>query len=110
MLGMRHMQVFLLFLNITVLYISRLNIGVAVVAMTNAATTNPDFDSVREQWQIIFIIAATIFFFGNLAYITWGTALPQPWDAEDFLKPKEAESSTSNKDRQGTTKVDTKSS
>ena len=40
---MRHMQTFLLFLNIVVIYVSRLNIGVAVVAMTNAETTNPDY-------------------------------------------------------------------
>ncbi|TMW41131.1 hypothetical protein DOY81_013789, partial [Sarcophaga bullata] len=54
MLGMRHMQAFLIFLNITVIYVSRLNIAVAVVAMTNAETTNPDFeefDWTNEQIQ-----------------------------------------------------------
>ncbi|XP_005176574.1 putative inorganic phosphate cotransporter [Musca domestica] len=42
-LGQRHLQVFLLFLAITVNYIAKFNAGVAVVAMTNAETTNPDF-------------------------------------------------------------------
>ncbi|XP_061387034.1 putative inorganic phosphate cotransporter [Musca vetustissima] len=42
-LGQRHLQVFLLFLSITVNYIAKFNAGVAVVAMTNAETTNPDF-------------------------------------------------------------------
>jgi len=43
LLGMRHVQTLLLFFNITCLYIGRLNVGVAVVAMTNAESTNPDF-------------------------------------------------------------------
>lgn len=42
-LGVRHLQVFLLFLSIVVNYVAKLNVGVTVVAMTNADTTNPDF-------------------------------------------------------------------
>ncbi|XP_043644263.1 putative inorganic phosphate cotransporter [Drosophila teissieri] len=42
-LGMRHVQALLIFLNITTVFIGRLNVGVSVVAMTNAETTNPDF-------------------------------------------------------------------
>lgn len=42
-LGMRHVQSLLLFFCIVAMYVSRLNVGVAVVAMTNADTTNPDF-------------------------------------------------------------------
>ncbi|CAD6997447.1 unnamed protein product [Ceratitis capitata] len=41
--GIRHLQALLLFLNIVVVYVSRLNVSVAIVAMTNANTTNPDF-------------------------------------------------------------------
>ncbi|XP_053964967.1 putative inorganic phosphate cotransporter isoform X1 [Anastrepha ludens] len=41
--GMRHVQALLIFLNITFLYFARLNVSVAVVAMTNANTTNPNF-------------------------------------------------------------------
>ncbi|XP_017053758.1 putative inorganic phosphate cotransporter [Drosophila ficusphila] len=41
--GMRHVQAFLIFLNITTMFIGRLNVGVCVVALTNAETTNPDF-------------------------------------------------------------------
>jgi len=40
---MRHVQALLIFLNITIMFIGRLNVGVSVVAMTNAETTNPDF-------------------------------------------------------------------
>ncbi|XP_055838541.1 putative inorganic phosphate cotransporter isoform X2 [Episyrphus balteatus] len=43
-LGIRHVQVLLLFLCIVVNYMSRLNVSVAVVAMTHAETTNPNFD------------------------------------------------------------------
>ncbi|XP_036332539.1 putative inorganic phosphate cotransporter [Rhagoletis pomonella] len=42
-IGIRHIQTLLLFLNIVVVYMSRLNISVAVVAMTNAESTNPNF-------------------------------------------------------------------
>ncbi|XP_039955773.1 putative inorganic phosphate cotransporter [Bactrocera tryoni] len=41
--GVRYVQTLLLFLSITVAYMSRLNISVAVVAMTNAESTNPNF-------------------------------------------------------------------
>ncbi|XP_037952040.1 putative inorganic phosphate cotransporter [Teleopsis dalmanni] len=47
----------------------------------------------RTLWQIVFIIAAVIFFFGNLVYIIWGSALPQPWNEEDFLMQKDGEKS-----------------
>lgn len=42
-LGQRHVQTFLLFFCIVVNFSARLNVGVAVVAMTNAESTNPDF-------------------------------------------------------------------
>ncbi|KAM8711924.1 hypothetical protein ACLKA7_012435 [Drosophila subpalustris] len=42
-IGIRHLQAALLFLAICVNYIARLNVSVAVVAMTDSATTNPDF-------------------------------------------------------------------
>ncbi|XP_073844830.1 putative inorganic phosphate cotransporter isoform X2 [Musca autumnalis] len=62
--------------------ISPLVVGVIVTDSSN-----------RTQWQIVFAISAIIFFFGNLLYIIWGTAVSQPWDAEDFLSPKDAETS-----------------
>ncbi|XP_068144426.1 putative inorganic phosphate cotransporter [Drosophila tropicalis] len=40
---MRHVQAFLIFLDITAIYMVRLNAGVSVVAMTNAESTNPNF-------------------------------------------------------------------
>lgn len=43
-LGARHVQVLLLCLCIVVNYMSRLNVSVAVVAMTHAESTNPNFD------------------------------------------------------------------
>jgi len=43
MLGQRHVQSFLLFSAITVNFMTKFNAGVAVVAMTDAESTNPDF-------------------------------------------------------------------
>ncbi|XP_073845392.1 putative inorganic phosphate cotransporter [Musca autumnalis] len=56
-------------------FISPLIVGVVVTDVTN-----------RTMWQIVFIIAAAIFFFGNLLYIIFGTAETQPWNAEDYLE------------------------
>ncbi|ALC42292.1 CG12490, partial [Drosophila busckii] len=42
----------------------------------------------RTQWQIVFIISSVIFFVGNCIYLAFGTAVSQPWDAEDFLLEK----------------------
>ncbi|BFG06418.1 putative inorganic phosphate cotransporter [Drosophila madeirensis] len=42
-IGQRHVQTFLLFLSIVVNYMAKFNAGVAIVAMTNAESTNPDF-------------------------------------------------------------------
>ncbi|XP_043644208.1 putative inorganic phosphate cotransporter isoform X1 [Drosophila teissieri] len=42
-LGIRHFQIFLLFFALTVAYALRVNLSVAVVAMTDAASVNPDF-------------------------------------------------------------------
>ncbi|XP_004520849.2 putative inorganic phosphate cotransporter, partial [Ceratitis capitata] len=49
----------------------------------------------RFEWQIVFIIAASIFFLGNLIYVIYGTAEAQPWDAPDFLLKKNIEDPTS---------------
>ncbi|KAH8402407.1 hypothetical protein KR009_011840 [Drosophila setifemur] len=48
-------------------------------------------DENRAEWQIVFIIAAVLFFFGNCVYLIFGTAVAQPWDAEDFLQLQEPE-------------------
>ncbi|XP_001960797.3 putative inorganic phosphate cotransporter [Drosophila ananassae] len=45
----------------------------------------------RSEWQIVFIIAAVLFFAGNVIYLVFGTAVCQPWDAEDYLLSKDAE-------------------
>jgi len=36
----------------------------------------------------VFIIAAVIFFIGNCVFLYYGTAVSQPWDAEDYLTEK----------------------
>ncbi|XP_075168361.1 putative inorganic phosphate cotransporter [Haematobia irritans] len=64
--------------------------------------------SSRVQWQIVFAIAAAVFFFGNLIYIIWGTAETQPWDAEDFLLVKDIEKSTVRGDKEKLTVVESK--
>ncbi|XP_030388518.1 putative inorganic phosphate cotransporter [Scaptodrosophila lebanonensis] len=50
----------------------------------------------RSQWQIIFIVASVIFFVGNCHFLLKGTAISQPWDAEDFLLPKYMENTPPN--------------
>ncbi|XP_067625391.1 putative inorganic phosphate cotransporter [Eurosta solidaginis] len=45
----------------------------------------------RHQWQIIFMVSAAIFFFGNLFYIIWGTSETQPWNSSDFDQGKDVE-------------------
>lgn len=62
--GQRHVQILLLFTAIVVNYIAKFNAGVAVVAMTNAATTNPDFP--EYKWSDVeksYILSS--FFWGN---------------------------------------------
>ncbi|XP_034477190.1 putative inorganic phosphate cotransporter [Drosophila innubila] len=39
----------------------------------------------RSQWQIVFIITSVIYIVINCIFLTFGTAVTQPWDAEDFL-------------------------
>ncbi|EDW56844.1 putative inorganic phosphate cotransporter [Drosophila sechellia] len=48
-------------------------------------------NSDRSQWQIVFIIASAIFFVGNCIYLVFGTAVTQPWDAEDYLQTQNPE-------------------
>ncbi|EDW08404.2 putative inorganic phosphate cotransporter [Drosophila mojavensis] len=74
-----------------------------LMAITNCATNIPPLlspllvgvivtePSSRTQWQIVFALTAIVFFIGNLVYIIWGTTDQQPWDAVDFLKPRDAE-------------------
>ncbi|EDW61460.1 putative inorganic phosphate cotransporter [Drosophila virilis] len=45
----------------------------------------------RTQWQIVFTISAVIFFVGNCIFLAFGSAVSQPWDAEDFLLRPEPE-------------------
>ncbi|XP_011178086.2 putative inorganic phosphate cotransporter [Zeugodacus cucurbitae] len=47
----------------------------------------------RAEWQVVFIIAASVFFVGNLIYIIYGTAEAQPWDAPDYLLRNNIEAS-----------------
>ncbi|KAI8118081.1 putative inorganic phosphate cotransporter [Lucilia cuprina] len=42
--GIRHLQCFLLFCGLSVAYALRVNLSVAIVAMTDKQATNPDFD------------------------------------------------------------------
>ncbi|XP_055838548.1 putative inorganic phosphate cotransporter [Episyrphus balteatus] len=40
----------------------------------------------RTQWQIVFAIAAVLFFLGNLQFLIFGTTDTQPWNDENFIK------------------------
>ncbi|XP_017297933.1 putative inorganic phosphate cotransporter [Diaphorina citri] len=37
-----------------------------------------------SQWQTIFLIAAAIFFFGNLIFLIFGTSEVQPWNDSEY--------------------------
>ncbi|XP_055919499.1 putative inorganic phosphate cotransporter [Eupeodes corollae] len=49
----------------------------------------------RSLWQIVFIIAAILYFVGNLQYIILGSTNTQPWNDEDFLLKRNTEQLTS---------------
>lgn len=38
------------------------------------------FQSNKDQWGIVFLISAIVFFAGNLFYIVFGTAKTQSWN------------------------------
>ncbi|XP_050324865.1 putative inorganic phosphate cotransporter [Bactrocera neohumeralis] len=62
--GQRHVQIFLLFTSIIVNYVAKFNAGVAVVAMTDAATTNPNFPEYKwSDMEKSYILSS--FFWGN---------------------------------------------
>ncbi|XP_055921953.1 putative inorganic phosphate cotransporter [Eupeodes corollae] len=46
----------------------------------------------RKQWQIVFLTAALMDFFGNLQYLFFGTTKTQPWDDENYLLRKDDDS------------------
>ncbi|XP_055838544.1 putative inorganic phosphate cotransporter [Episyrphus balteatus] len=45
----------------------------------------------RSQWQIVFLITATIFFVGNLQFLFFGSTDVQIWNDEDYLKKQDTE-------------------
>ncbi|XP_075168494.1 putative inorganic phosphate cotransporter [Haematobia irritans] len=58
-MGMRYIQATLLFVALVAMYFSRVNVGVAVVAMTNAETSNPDFPEFDwSEKQISYILSS----------------------------------------------------
>ncbi|KAK7579663.1 hypothetical protein V9T40_000292 [Parthenolecanium corni] len=66
--GVRHLHVLMAFLAVTIAYITRINLSVAIVAMTDKSTANPNFQDFdwngQEKSQIL-----SAFF--------WGYLLPQ---------------------------------
>lgn len=45
----------------------------------------------RLQWRIVFLIAAGIFFLGNLQFLFFVQTDTQPWNDEDFMTKREVE-------------------
>ncbi|XP_026482240.1 putative inorganic phosphate cotransporter [Ctenocephalides felis] len=62
--GYRHLQAFLLFLFLTVAYMMRVNMSVAVVAMQNATAVNPDFDDFPDWTETPRSLILSSFFWG----------------------------------------------
>ncbi|XP_055838557.1 putative inorganic phosphate cotransporter [Episyrphus balteatus] len=64
-LGARHLQTLLLHLAVGVSFVSRINIGIALVAMTDAQTTNPNFHEFDwNEKQKSYILSS--FFWGSI--------------------------------------------
>ncbi|XP_017090887.2 putative inorganic phosphate cotransporter [Drosophila bipectinata] len=65
MIGQRHLQTFLLFMAIVVNYMGKFNAGVAIVAMTNAESSNPNFPEYDwSEMQRSYILSS--FFWGYI--------------------------------------------
>ncbi|XP_022226100.2 putative inorganic phosphate cotransporter isoform X2 [Drosophila obscura] len=60
-LGVRHFQVFLLFCALTVAYAQRVNLSVAVVAMLDSASANPDFPEYNWSDKIKSLLLSSFF-------------------------------------------------
>ncbi|XP_034650012.1 putative inorganic phosphate cotransporter isoform X1 [Drosophila subobscura] len=60
-LGVRHFQVFLLFCALTVAYAQRVNLSVAVVAMIDSASANPDFPEYNWSDKIKSLLLSSFF-------------------------------------------------
>ncbi|XP_055838555.1 putative inorganic phosphate cotransporter [Episyrphus balteatus] len=45
----------------------------------------------RMQWQIVFLITAGLYFFGNLQFLFFAQTDVQPWDSEDFMTKRDNE-------------------
>lgn len=50
-----------------------------------------NFQTKREEWQIVFIISAVIFIVGNTVYIIFGSTKLQEWNDPDFLTKADTE-------------------
>ncbi|ALC42293.1 CG3649, partial [Drosophila busckii] len=83
-IGVRHLQSLLLFLGLTVMHIARLNVSVAIVAMTNAESTNPDFP--EHHWterQKSYILSS--FYWGYILTLCPGSFLCRRFGAKVVL-------------------------
>ncbi|XP_016952942.1 putative inorganic phosphate cotransporter [Drosophila biarmipes] len=84
--GMRHVQALLIFLHITIVFIGRLNVGVSLVAMTNAETTIPDFPLREYDWteaQKSYVISS--FFWGYISKQFMGGYLCKRYGAKRVM-------------------------
>ncbi|KAL5286732.1 hypothetical protein ACFFRR_008004 [Megaselia abdita] len=82
--GIRHLQCFLLFLCLTVAYALRVNLSVAIVAMTNANSTNPDFPEYTWNEKTKSLLLSS-FFWGYIITQIPGGAIAQKYGAKYCL-------------------------
>ncbi|KAK2578284.1 hypothetical protein KPH14_007649 [Odynerus spinipes] len=83
-LGIRHLQVLLLFLGMVIGYFLRVGMSVAVVAMSNSTTANPDFEdygwSLSERSKIL-----SSFFWGYTVMQVPSGYIAGIWSAQKLL-------------------------
>ncbi|XP_030385990.1 putative inorganic phosphate cotransporter [Scaptodrosophila lebanonensis] len=82
--GIRHLQTVFLFLCLTFIHIVRLNVGVAIVALTDAESTNPNFPEFSwTEKQKAYILSS--FYWGYILTLCPGSFLCRQFGAKSTL-------------------------
>ncbi|XP_011178019.1 putative inorganic phosphate cotransporter isoform X1 [Zeugodacus cucurbitae] len=82
--GIRHFQAFLIFLGLSVAYSLRVNLSVAIVAMTDKDAANPDFDEFSWNEKTKSLLLSS-FFWGYICTQVPGGALARKFGGKTTL-------------------------